>query len=890
MECQPKDGLRKEVFVTDTIKQFVLRLIQTKGRLPEDLDTDSFNYIDSGHVDSMGIKKFVVALESEFYIEISEADMESAEFRTVGGVVAIVRRRIDSSGGESAPARKEHSITFSIVIPAYNTEDFIENCLCSVLNQSLERQHFEVILVDDCSTDSTFQIASRLAATNKNLLPTRTAGNSGPGIARNVGVAKASGAWVLFLDSDDFLHREALTKLKAYVDANDDGSLDAVGFNWVYAAEGVDFEQPPKRARRDHGSLGLAKSELIKEYLSLHMDGGVIYTATRRELILENNLQFEHGFHEDVDYIFKIYWFARKVSYLNEVLYFKTQRSDSIVNTISPQHIEGFMRAWKEIGTFVVAKEPGKWDEYLPYYKAGLIGVVATRVREVCRLYSRKEQVAELCLTLYRGLEDCLSSIDDRIEPTSKTKYNLIASNFMENMRNGALTLESKADAVLEYMKGVMDKSWSCIDLHHSAFLAPSQIRTCCKRFFVDGEMRGDVVLVDESQGDSTGPTSANILEAKQELVRKINSGEESDCDGCPFLRFEEWGPLEKLDIRYLSLEYHSICNLKCSYCCDTYYGGMQPKYDVTALVSSLLEEGALESSCAVVWGGGEPSIHKSFAPLAEELVNRLPGGSQRIITNAVTHSETIERLLREDRATITTSIDAGTDETFLLMRGRCKLREVLANLEKYASANSSNVTIKYLFTEVNSSLAEVSAFISLVQDAGLMGCNYQISTDFKQATISIDAAISAIAMHGLLIDAGCRLVYFDDLLRQRLDETHSGSEGLIKAKLSEVGLRHVLADKADYRSVAIWGAGWQAKYLLEKTSFFRHVDVEFFVDSTPSMIGGRFRDRDIFDPRVLLDSDIPVAIAAVQGSPIIYDAFLALGIDESRLIKELIL
>ena len=78
----------------DSIRDFVLRLIGKKAKLPQQVDVESFNYIDSGYVDSMGIIKFVVDIESEFDIELSEADIESPEFRTVGGLVFLITKKM----------------------------------------------------------------------------------------------------------------------------------------------------------------------------------------------------------------------------------------------------------------------------------------------------------------------------------------------------------------------------------------------------------------------------------------------------------------------------------------------------------------------------------------------------------------------------------------------------------------------------------------------------------------------------------------------------------------------------------------------------------------------------------------------------------------------------
>jgi len=76
----------------DEVEQYVLGLIQKKAKLPADVDLASFDYLASGHVDSLGVISFVAQLEQEYDITITNATMESAEFRTVGGVIGIILR------------------------------------------------------------------------------------------------------------------------------------------------------------------------------------------------------------------------------------------------------------------------------------------------------------------------------------------------------------------------------------------------------------------------------------------------------------------------------------------------------------------------------------------------------------------------------------------------------------------------------------------------------------------------------------------------------------------------------------------------------------------------------------------------------------------------------
>jgi len=80
--------------MSEKIKHFVITALEKKSKLPTDCDLDAFNYIDSGYVDSMAIMKFIVSIEAEFDIEITESDMELPAFKTIGGLVAIINNKV----------------------------------------------------------------------------------------------------------------------------------------------------------------------------------------------------------------------------------------------------------------------------------------------------------------------------------------------------------------------------------------------------------------------------------------------------------------------------------------------------------------------------------------------------------------------------------------------------------------------------------------------------------------------------------------------------------------------------------------------------------------------------------------------------------------------------
>lgn len=115
---------------------------------------------------------------------------------------------------------------FSIIVPIYNTEKYLDKCIKSILNQTMS--DYELILIDDCSTDDSLTIAYKYESNHVKVL--KNASNSGLSETRNVGIKNASGDYIVFIDSDDYIEKTALFNLNKLVCENEFPDIVYTGF------------------------------------------------------------------------------------------------------------------------------------------------------------------------------------------------------------------------------------------------------------------------------------------------------------------------------------------------------------------------------------------------------------------------------------------------------------------------------------------------------------------------------------------------------------------------------------------------------------------------------------------------------------------------------------
>ena len=241
------------------------------------------------------------------------------------------------------------AMRFSVVIPVYNVERYLRDCLDSVRRQSYT--DWEAVCVNDGSTDGSATILEEYAA-NDQRFKVVVQPNGGLSAARNTGMAKAEGDYVVFLDSDDWLEDHALETLAKNLD--DEDMLCFSGRRFF--EETGEFHPVDQLAEKTYES-GMA---YYNENALQHRDFAfvcVVLRAYKRSFLVENGLCFKEGiFHEDNLFTPKACYYAARVGQIADCLYNYRVRTQSIMTTMGTKHSRDLMIVANELAGFFVPK------------------------------------------------------------------------------------------------------------------------------------------------------------------------------------------------------------------------------------------------------------------------------------------------------------------------------------------------------------------------------------------------------------------------------------------------------------------------------------------------------------------------------------------------------
>ena len=217
------------------------------------------------------------------------------------------------------------TVIFSVIVPVYKVEYYLARCVDSLIQQSVEKDQLEILLVDDGSPDSSGALCDEYA--EKYLfVKAFHKENGGLSSARNYGMERASGEWILFVDSDDYVDKDLCRILQESIQRYP--GLDAVVYN------GLEEEEETvslMRSRAETESVSSGKEYLLRHYKTRSLSVEACLYAYRREFLKSNYLQFKEGIlHEDVEFTPRAMLQAKQVLELDQPLYHYIIRGDSI--------------------------------------------------------------------------------------------------------------------------------------------------------------------------------------------------------------------------------------------------------------------------------------------------------------------------------------------------------------------------------------------------------------------------------------------------------------------------------------------------------------------------------------------------------------------------------
>lgn len=237
----------------------------------------------------------------------------------------------------------------SFVIPVFNTELYLKKCLDSCISQDIEKSEYEIIVIDDGSTDQSLEIIKEYKERYSNIvLILKT--NGGVSSARNVGIKAATGEYILFVDSDDTIKGNSL---KSILNELTTGKLDLLILNSI-AVDNKNNRKYPFPA-----ITGKCVFTGIELYKLKYIRGSVCGVAFNRKFLIENDLSFSEVIKngEDTFFMACAFLYAQAIGHLNIDFYEISQRTGSASRSWTYLKAKQMLESLNEIEAFIKHKK-----------------------------------------------------------------------------------------------------------------------------------------------------------------------------------------------------------------------------------------------------------------------------------------------------------------------------------------------------------------------------------------------------------------------------------------------------------------------------------------------------------------------------------------------------
>ncbi|MBR6126617.1 glycosyltransferase family 2 protein [bacterium] len=219
-----------------------------------------------------------------------------------------------------------NNVKISIIVPVYNVEKYIAQCIESILNQIFK--DFEVLCIDDCGTDNSVKIIEEYAKKDRRIKIIKHEFNKGLGTARNTGVEHSKGKYIACVDSDDWILPDYLKLMYEKIEETGVNSVWCKPWSyldWNQKTEEITF---PALVALKEGFTDVSKD-------NIHTFPAYAWNKMyRKDFITKNNLRWADGLiFEDIEFYYRFFTKSTLIYMLDEHLYMYRRRMDSIVSS-----------------------------------------------------------------------------------------------------------------------------------------------------------------------------------------------------------------------------------------------------------------------------------------------------------------------------------------------------------------------------------------------------------------------------------------------------------------------------------------------------------------------------------------------------------------------------
>ncbi len=311
------------------------------------------------------------ALEQALAAERDRTDKALAEERA-RATEALADERARAGQALSKAVGK---VDITVGVACYNAAPYLERCIGSLLEQTFD--NFEIVAVNDGSTDRTASILDELARTSGKVRVFHQEDNKGQGLARNLILEQAGGEYITFVDADDWLAPHCLEAVYRRALRDD---LDILCFGWVLVDESA---ARVVEKRHDHLKLRFDRPGELRQHAfagRLNLLTGA--SLARAALFHDHGLRYPEGPHDDMYVTPFLHFYAERHGYLDGELYFWSEKPDSASRrSLGEDHIDSMFRAFHEWKTRL--SREGRFDDFRASFVAGVIAYMFQLLRRI---------------------------------------------------------------------------------------------------------------------------------------------------------------------------------------------------------------------------------------------------------------------------------------------------------------------------------------------------------------------------------------------------------------------------------------------------------------------------------------------------------------------------